>query len=398
MSFCPKCHGARLRPLISLPAQPVSNKLTAAANERVATVDLELAVCEDCGLGQLTRPIPYELLVPPFKITYREPEAHLDAVFEKLRTLPGLSSDKSVMAVTYKDKTLLDRFIPHGFDRLISLDVHHDLGAIHPAANVETAQHLLTTAQAAKIVQRHGTADVVLARHIVEHAEDMGRLLAGLADLVAPDGYLVIEVPCCLANLERQDYTMIWEEHRLYFTPATLAGLGQEFGLETVSLDSYPFPFENSLVLVARKTGNTTAPAPVDADRLQVEIHRLAAYGDAFAHWTQSIRQSLQDLGGAVAMYGAGHLTCAFVHYHGLAGLITCVLDDTPEKQGRFLPGTAIPVLSSDFLASSAVTACIFGLAPEVEDRIVARHQPFIARGGRFLSAFPASNRSLRGA
>ena len=69
---------------------------------------------------------------------------------------------------------------------------------------------------------------------------------------MSPEGYVVFEVPDATRALDRLDYTTVWEEHVLYFTPATLRGCLERAGFEVVSLESYPYTLENSLVAIVR--------------------------------------------------------------------------------------------------------------------------------------------------
>ena len=68
------------------------------------------------------------------------------------------------------------------------------------------------------------------------------------------------------ANLKRQDYSMIWEEHTLYLTPETAPQLLVSAGCASVALEVYPFAFEDVLVLYARKSGAGAMQAPLDRD------------------------------------------------------------------------------------------------------------------------------------
>ena len=95
-------------------------------------------------------------------------------------------------------------------------------------------------------------------------------------------------------------------------------------------------------------------------------------------------------------MYGAGHLTCAFVYFHDLAEEISFVVDDTPQKQGRFLPKCGVPIRPKEALDGAQTPLCLLGLSPEIEDKVIANNGRFVAAGGKFGSIFAASDRSMR--
>ncbi|MCQ8782823.1 class I SAM-dependent methyltransferase [Mangrovibrevibacter kandeliae] len=395
MTRCRTCGLDEVEPLLDIGEHPVSSHFQTARAAEARRWPIGLGVCRACGVVQLRDPIPFRALVPPFPwISYREPEAHLDAVAETLAGLVTLSADKRVLGLTAKDRTLLERLAGRGASTRL-IDPAVDLGESDPNANIETVHGTLDADLGRAVAARGGPYDVVLARHILEHAEDARRFMFAIDALLAPGGVAVIEVPDCRANLERQDYTMIWEEHVSYFTGETFAQLLGPVGFEPLSLEVHPYPFEDVLVLYARKG---VGGAVVTGDCAPA-VALARDYAAAFPAWTARLKAALDDLtqdGRKLAAYGAGHLTCAFINFHDLASYFAVVIDDTPEKQGLFLPGAQLPIAGPAALDASRISACLFGLAPQIEDRIIARNAAFIEAGGVFLSMFADSDRSIR--
>ena len=198
---------------------------------------------------------------------------------ERVCRLPGLKENAAIAGITFKDATTLNRMRARGFSRIWSLDLREDLGATNPNANIESVQALLTPEKAAEIVRQRGPVDLLIARHIIEHAEEPRRLMQALTTIMAPDGYLLIEVPECTGSLQREDFSMIWEEHTLYFTPETVPQILASAGCANVGLEVHPFPFEDVIVLYAQKS-NTEAshpPMPSPAIARNSEIARRYA-------------------------------------------------------------------------------------------------------------------------
>jgi SAM-dependent methyltransferase len=362
--------------------------------------DLAFGVCGACGVMQLANPFPHRDLVRPYDwITYREPESHLDAVVERICSIPGIDAQARVAGITFKDKTTLERLRRRGFDRTWSLDAIDDFGATDANADIESIQALLTPERANEVVRKRGTVDLLIVRHIAEHTEDPRRFMAALATLLAPGGVMVIEIPDCSANLKRQDYSMIWEEHTLYLTPQTAPQLLASAGCAGVAIEVHPFAFEDVIVLYGRKSGAGATQAPLDRETVEPSIDLARRYAAAFEGWTQRYRQLFDGLtadGSRLAAYGAGHLTCAFLNFHGLADYFAFVVDDTPQKQGLFLPKARLPIVSRSRLTADSISACLFGLAPDIEDKVIANNHAYADAGGRFYSMFVDSPRSIR--
>jgi C-methyltransferase C-terminal domain/Methyltransferase domain len=402
MSVCRICCVGPVEGALALGRQPVSSHF-AARGQHVVTHDLSLGVCLACGVVQLVEPFPFRDLVSPHDwITYREPEEHLDAVVDTLLSRVALPADAVILGLSFKDRSTLDRLKRRGYPRCHLIDVVHDLGSTTPNANIESVPGLLTPDIARRICAERGRAHLIIARHVLEHAEAAGRFVAALSDMLAPGGAMVLEVPDCTANLQRQDYTMLWEEHVTYFTPETLPQILAASGLTAIGLDVHPFPFEDVLVLTAvkghgRSDGTHTTEVPADAVARNVALARR--YAEAFGPWSERYRQLCRRLtrdGRKLALYGAGHLSAAFVNFHGLGEYFAFVVDDTPQKQGLHLPGCGLPIVAREALNSNQISACLMGFAPQPEDRVMANNAGFQEAGGSFYSIFADSKRSIR--
>jgi C-methyltransferase C-terminal domain/Putative zinc binding domain/Methyltransferase domain len=400
MSVCRVCSVGPVEGTLALGRQPVSSHF-AARGQHVVTHDLSLGVCLACGVVQLVEPFPFRDLVPPYDwITYREPEEHLDAVVDMLLSRVALPADAVILGLSFKDRSTLDRLKRLGYPCCHLIDVIHDLGSSTLNANIESVPGLLTPDIARRIRAERGPAQLIIARHVVEHAEVAGRFLAALSDMLAPRGAMVLEVPDCTANLQRQDYTMLWEEHVTYFTPETLPQILAAAGLTAIGLDIHPFPFEDVLVLTAVKGhGRVEGTDIVPTEAVVRNVALTRRYAKAFESWTEQYRQLCRRFtrdGRKLALYGAGHLSAAFVNFHGLGEYFAFVVDDTPQKQGLHLPGCGLPIVAREALNSDQIAACLMGFAPQIEDKVMANNAGFQEAGGSFYSIFADSKRSIR--
>ena len=398
MTTCSLCQSDQIEVLIDLGLQPVSSHFVASTDAPTVTHPLALALCHACSLVQLSRPFPYRDLTPPFDwITYREPETHLDDVVARLIKFLPTGRGLAAMGTSFKDDTTLERLRQHDVTKAWTINASADLGADRPNAGIESVQGLLTQDKAASLRVERGPVDVLVARHILEHCEAPRQFLAALGEILAPDGLLMLEVPDCSGNLERQDYSMIWEEHASYFTRTTLRRMVAAAGFEILGIEPYQFRFEDVFVVFARKLASGARSE--DAVEVAQDIALAQTYGAAFEDWTQRYRRAIDQLmhgSKPVAAYGAGHLTAAFVNFHGLADRFAFIVDDTPQKQGLSLPGTGLPIVPRERLTPGAVSACLFGLSPDVEDKIIANNSAYVSGGGKFYSMFVDSTRSIR--
>ncbi len=395
---CHVCRSDSVKAELDAGSHPVSTFFAPSKDTTEANYPLVMAQCTNCGVIQLTKPVPHTALVPPYDWLFaREPEEHLDMVVDQLMALPGISKDSVIVGLTSKDDTTLDRFRTHGFSSVWRVDVQNDLGVANPCANIETVQRMTEPARMTKIADKRGAADILIVRHIIEHSEDLQAFVQGCAALVKPGGYIMVELPDCTTSLEKNDYAMIWEEHSLYFVPETFDGVTAYGGFEKLRTDVYPLPFENCIVEIAQKTGEPSIPRPNAAGK--ATVGQLSTYAAAFPKITGGLKVGLtkwRDEKGPIALFGAGHLACAFVNFHDCGDLIDFVADDTPQKQGLFLPGAKLPIVPSSELVDRGVTLALLALSIQNEDNVIARNTAFTDAGGQFASVFAASSRSVR--
>ncbi len=394
---CLVCRSDAVERGLDLGPHPVSSFFLVERDAPEVRFRLALSQCSECGTIQLVEPLPHGALVPPYDWLFaREPEDHLDRVVELIASLPGVRRDSVIGGLTAKDDTTIERFRRLGFERTWRVSLSTDLGVADPAAGIETVQKLTTAERMHSVAARHGAADVLIVRHILEHAEDPAAFIEGLAQLVRPGGVIMVEVPDCSRSLRLNDYCMVWEEHSLYLTPETFSPLLTIGGFEPLRTDVYPFPFENSLVQIARKIGEPGRLRRSEAGRGQAGL--LACYTAAYEPARRQLRRVLEQIRaerGPIALFGAGHLACAFANFMGVSDLIAFVADDTPQKQGKFLPGARLPILPSAALVEQRIALCLLALSINNEDRVISRQAVVASRGGIFRSIFRASPRSV---
>ena len=398
MTLCHVCRADAVAQLIDLGPQPVCNRFLADAKAPQYHYPMVIGQCDVCGLVQISDPVPAREVLPRFDwITYNEPEPHLDALVERITRLPGVSKGSRICGVSFKDDSTLAGFERLGFANTWRIDPGVDLGIRESGIGVETIQDRLTPQTAAQLRDKRGVSDVVIVRHIIEHAHDIPGFMSALRDLVSPSGYIVFEAPDCERAFEKDEFTTLWEEHIVYFTPETYCRTLATGGFTLVDFMVHPYPFENSLIAIARCDARPARSVPSSAPA--VETARFHKFAQALPQYGERIRRYLTDYcaqNGKIALFGAGHLAATYINIFGLAPLIDFVADDNPHKRGLFMPGSALPIRGSAALIEEDIKLCLLGLSPQSEDNVVANNNRFVERGGSFASIFATSARSLR--
>ncbi len=327
-------------------------------------------------------------------ITYNEPEGHLDDLVDCLRKMVGTTELTRILGVTYKDDSTLARFTELGVTEAYRINQRVDLDIVQSLASLETIQAALTPTRARSIVDRIGQSDIVFVRHILEHAHKPAEVLEACLNLAKPSGLIVLEVPDFSKVLDGGDHCFLWEEHVTYFTPETLKSFLQSKGIHDADIQVYPYPMEDSLIAIV----HNTRTAPTQPRALAKEAYRLERFGSSLADRGAKIRnhlRSLQAQGIRVALFGAGHLAAKFINFYGLAPFLCGVIDDNPNKQKLFMPGSGLPIIDSLCLEEGKVGLCLLTLNPESEHKVLRARRSYLDHGGKFRSIFSASANSI---
>ena len=387
---CTVCSGSLLQRSLELGRQPPSNRfLLSGSQSEGESFSLSLGYCEDCGTIQLVDRMPIEAIRPRYDwLANSEPEGHLDDLTEKLITLPGITVNARILGVCYKDKSTLKRFFQRGFLKVASIDPD-DLSACSLPFGLETLQRSLSNSSVIDHLRnQYGATDILMVRHMVEHAESAARFLTSLRGLLAPGGYLVVEFPDNQRILQRAHHAFIWEEHVSYFTEPSFRNLANRVGATVVCFERYHYPFEDALVAVLRF--DTSPQVACGSNRAALDI--LQAFAESFSveksRWHASLA-SLKASGETLAVFGAGHLAVKFINFMDLALFIDCVIDDHPKKVGLRMPGSLLPIVPSSELVARNIRTCLSTLSPESEMNVRQKLSDYFKTGGRFISAFP---------
>ena len=182
---------------------------------------------------------------------------------------------------------------------------------------------------------------MIIARHILEHAHDIAGFIKALKNLTRKDGYIVFEVPDCSRALDTCDYTTIWEEHTLYFTPATFKNSLSLAGFKLERYECYPYPFENSLVEIVRAQEEVKSFRP-SREILDRELARAGHFAGHLPKRAQALQEYLGEYrkkSGEDRLVRRGSLGLHFCECVRIKRLHRFFVDDNPHKRGLLCRG-----------------------------------------------------------
>jgi SAM-dependent methyltransferase len=355
---------------------------------------VDLRFCEECGLTQIVDPIaPEKFYTQLFALSSWKNQPHIPHEINLISNLSEISTESRIIEIASNDGTFCRALLDAGYHRTIGIEPAHDAQNIARERGVETIGAYFNIDTAKKIVEKYGQANLVVARQVLEHISDLQDVEQALKILLAPHGFLLLEVPDFSLNLQTYDYS-IWEEHVNQFTIDTLQFFAKGIGLKIEYTETIIFSGQG-IILIGSNTNNS-----VNQDKSY--LPKLRESNICFKNTWPLIRNDLISFlsdykakGGKIAVYGAGGRACVLVNYTGLGHYIDCFVDDQPEKQTLFMPGSHIPIYPSSVLYSKGISLCLLAVNTENEKQILEKHKKWSDGGGEFFSIFPPSDRLL---
>jgi len=400
---CRLCAASLTATFADLGKSPIANSYLSA--DRLDAMEpfypLRALVCGECLLVQVEEfETPEEIFsdyayFSSYSSSWLE---HSQRLAEMLVERFELSPDHLVVELASNDGYLLQYLAERGPSVL----------GIEPAANVaEVARRRGIPTQAeffgeqlARGLRSRAPADLVLGLNVLAHVPDLNDFVAGVKRLLAGDGVAVFEFPHLLRLIEELQFDTIYHEHFSYFSLLTARRVFARHDLELFDVEELP-THGGSLRVYVRHAGDPVAtPSPQVEELLKREegagLDRLETYGAfdrAVMREKREIVSFLADLrreGRSIAGYGAPAKGNTLLNYCGIGReTLDYTVDLNPAKQGRYLPGSEIPIRPPEALRETRPDVVVI-LPWNLRDEIVTEHAYVREWGGRFAARTPS--------
>ena len=366
---CRACSGVEVEPLMDLGRMPIAHRLLTRSEEDFATFPFRLSLCRACGLLQVVEPIDPDLLYRSFNYNFSswKPEPHRA---DEIGWLHERVAARSVAEIGANDGLFLDELRATGIATLAGIEPNPASGTLARARGLAIAEGMASVATAQRLVAEHGRFDLVVARQVLEHVPDVATFFATAHALVRDDGWLFIDVPDMQPAADLGDCSVLWEEHVSYYTRPTLEALLRRNGFEPVEVRTYDFSGGALAVLARRRAG--PLPAASDDPRNVERGQRFALRVESYRRRLGAALDRAREQGIGTAIYGAGVRACMLTNGLQLSGL-RFAIDDQSERQGKFLPGSRLPIRSADALSGGEPLIVVLAVNNENEARVEAR-------------------------
>ena len=388
---------------VDLGAAPPSNAFLRAEDLSRPELHFPLKVmtCPECKLVQVDEVQRHDALFSSDYVYFSSFSsswlAHAERYVEQASARLGLGRDSLVMEVASNDGYLLQYVAARGIP-CVGIEPTAGTAEAARAKGIETIVEFFGADFARRFVAERRRADLILGNNVLAHVPDIDDFVAGLREALAPAGTVTIEFPHLLRLVQEAQFDTIYHEHFSYLSLRTVQRIFAAQGLAVWDVETLP-THGGSLRIWAQHAANPRPSEPRVAAMLAEEdaagMRGHAFYGGLQAR-ADGIKQELlgflveqKRAGRTVAAYGAAAKGCTLLNYAGVRpDLLPFVVDASPHKQGRYLPGSRIPVLAPEALQRHCPDFVLI-LPWNLREEIQADHGYVRGWGGRFVTAVP---------
>ncbi len=401
---CRYCDSPLTAPFLELGAMPLANNLPRREDLKTSefSYPLSLVFCEKCGLVQLSHVVPPDLMFAHYLYVSSTTQTFREHFAEYARDVRGRLTDAQkplAVDIGSNDGLLLSCYQNEGM-RVCGVDPAKNLAEEANRRSLTTLNRYFDADAVEKILKDYGPAHAVSGNNVFAHIDDIQAVLRNVSKLLAADGLFVIEFPYLGTMLEELLFDMIYHEHLSYIGVTALKFVAERFGFEIFDIREVA-SHGGSLRVFMQKKGAQRPVAAVVGRFLEKEkagkMLERSTY-QTFAARVLKVREDFQQLvrdlkaqGKTISGYGAPAKASTLCNFYGLSPeQIDYVVDDNPLKQGRFIPGSHIPIVPSSHLnehPTDYVVIFAWNFAREIVKKITHLQD----RGTQFL--IPLSER-----
>jgi SAM-dependent methyltransferase len=402
---CRHC-GAELRlPFLDLGSAPPSNAYLSGDGLRAPEVyfPLRLLVCESCWLVQTEDHAGREALFTDeyayFSSFSTSWLAHAERYVLEMSKRFGLNASSCVVEIAANDGYLLQYVNASGIP-CYGIEPTASTAAAARARGVEIVERFFGVELADELASSGQQADLIAANNVLAHVPDINDFVKGFARLLKPRGVATFEFPHLLRMVQENQFDTAYHEHYSYLSLTAAERILARNGLSIFDVAELPTHGGSLRVFVQRSDSGAHPVSPAVAVLRQVE-HDAGMAGAAFYSGFQAKAEKVKDdllaflidakrQGLKVGAYGAAAKGNTLLNFAGArSDLLPYVVDRNPAKQGRFMPGSRIPIVDEAFLKSrrpDRILILPWNLRQEVMEQLSYARE----WGGRFVTAVPA--------
>jgi 2-polyprenyl-3-methyl-5-hydroxy-6-metoxy-1,4-benzoquinol methylase len=362
---------------------------------------LHVYVCEQCFLVQLEEYEQPENIFSdyPYLSSFSDSWLrHAENYCNKMMTELRLGGQSFVVEVASNDGYLLQYFVRRHVP-VLGIEPAVNVAKVAVEKGVPTLVKFFGTQLAKELAAEGRRADLVVGNNVLAQVPDLNDFVEGLNILLKPQGVLTLEFPHLLRLIERNEFDTIYHEHFSYFSMLTTVRILETHVLKVFDVEELPTHGGSLRIFACRAEDKTHEVKRTVEDLIAEEKKAGLGSAEGYESFARQVKESKFALvefliaaarqSKAVAGYGAPGKSATLLHYCGIGkDLIAYTVDRSPYKQGRFLPGSRIPIYHPDRIRETKPDYVVV-LPWNLKDEIMEQLQYIREWGGKFVVPIP---------
>ncbi len=400
---CRFCGASLRKTFVDLGMSPLCESYPSLAelNRGEIYYPLHVFVCGECFLVQLEEYQSAESIFSDYAYFSSYSDSwlkHAENYCEKVTKQFGLDRNSLAIEVASNDGYLLQYFVQRNVP-VLGIEPAANVAKVAVEKGVPTLVQFFGERLANELALEGRCADLVLGNNVLAQVPNLNDFVEGLRILLKPDGVLTLEFPHLLRLIERNEFDTIYHEHFSYFSLLTTVRILEAHGLKVFDVEELTTHGGSLRVYACRaeaqKHGITASVSMLISEEERAGLASVEGY-ESFASQVKQTKWQLVEFlltavreGKTVAGYGAPGKSATLLNYCGIGkDLIEYTVDRSPYKQGRFLPGSHIPIYHPDRIRETKPDYVVI-LPWNLKDEIMEQLQFIRAWDGRFVVPIP---------
>lgn len=376
---CSACGHDNLEMFLDLGMSPIADAYTDQPQVS-ETYPLQLGVCTGCWLVQLLEIVDHAELFGADYSFYSSASAPLsayhaeyaqDVIYEEFEL-----SHQLMVEIGCNDGDFGRHFVEAGW-KVLGVDPALGPLAVASGRGLDIVPMPFSTKLAQELLEEHGPAGVVVANHVLAHVEDAADVLSGIALLLDDEGVVYIEVQYLPDLLVNNAFDLVYHEHRNFFSLTSLMSAMERWGLHVADVEFTERQGGSIRVTAFHRrsfVGGLPAQATYDWERWLRSPEAYAGFQGRAERIRERLLNVLAPLTPVVG-YGAPAKATTLLNYCGMDRTwVDQVVDTTKAKQGRYMPGTNIPIVAPECVDMLDADAPVLLLAWNYAQHVMRRY------------------------
>lgn len=403
-----KCHhcGSKLHlPFLDLGSAPPSNAYLSEEAMRAPEIwfPLRILVCENCWLVQTEDHAGREALFAQdyayfssFSTTWlAHAEHYVDSMIKRF----GLNARSCVVEVAANDGYLL-QFVQRAGIPCYGIEPTTSTAIAARGKGIEIVERFFGVELSEELVQAGRQADLMVANNVLAHVPDINDFVSGFTHLLKPQGVVTFEFPHLLRLVQENQFDTAYHEHYSYLSLNTVQRIFAANGLMVFDVEGLPTHGGSLRVFAQRIDTGTFVKTSAVTSILQIEATAgmtTPGFYEEFQHKAEKVKDDLvfflidaKRKGLKVGAYGAAAKGNTLLNFAGIRpDLLPYVVDKNPAKQGKYMPGSRIPIVDEAYLKAHRPDLIMI-LPWNLRDEVMAQLAYAGEWNAKFVTVVPA--------